>query len=294
MNSRLFQSTTGIVLSISPISETSHVVTWLTSDSGKLVTIAKGAYRPRSMFLGQYDLFYTCEVLFYRAKPLGMHIARECWTINTRAPLRQNWRAACAASYICDLASKNIAISRNEYAVFNLTNKTLDFFVEVSPVPQVLLWYELALVGAIGLSPRLFTCPVCERYLAGKEYNAFCINRGGILCSKCSKDVIPQNKHKNTENASRNIIYIPPDILAMLRRWQNEPSPRFAQTTISTVTQIAVLSEILLSFFTFYANPAPVSRSIAMNLLLQSPFGTYERNKKAEGRLGYNKSVDGR
>lgn len=268
MNSRQFQSTTGIVLSISPVSETSHVVTWLTSDSGKLVTIAKGAYRPRSIFLGQYDLFYTCDVLFYRAKPVGMHIARECWTINTRHQLRQNWRSACAASYICDLASKNIATSRNEPAVFNLTNRTLDFFTEVTPVPQVLLWYELALAGAIGLSPRLFTCPVCERYLAGKEYNAFSINRGGIVCSKCSEDVILQNKNKNTENVSRDIIYISPDILAILRRWQNESSPRFAQTTVCTATQIAVLSEILLSFLTFHANPTPISRSIALNVLL--------------------------
>jgi DNA repair protein RecO (recombination protein O) len=269
MNSRQFQSTTGTVLAITPVSETSHVVTWLTPDLGKLVTVAKGAYRPKSIFLGQYDLFYTCEVLFYRTKPAGMHIARECWTINSRTSLRQNWRAACAASYICDLASKNVVPYRNERNVFELTNRTLDFFTEVTPAPQVLLWYELALAGAIGLSPRLFTCPVCERPLVGKEHNIFSVKSGGLVCGKCSEAGRTQNKGKDAEDVPEYTIPVTPDIFSILRRWQNESSPRFAQTTKCTPSQMAVLSDILLSFLSFHAAPAPVSRAIALNLLLK-------------------------
>jgi phosphoesterase RecJ-like protein len=56
--------TLGIVLSIRPWSQTSHVVTWLTLN-GVITTLVKGALRPKSAFIGQYDLFYTCELVYY-------------------------------------------------------------------------------------------------------------------------------------------------------------------------------------------------------------------------------------
>ena len=51
--------TQGIVLSIHPWSQTSHVVTWLTPDHGPVTTLVKGAVRTKSAFLGQYDLSAT-------------------------------------------------------------------------------------------------------------------------------------------------------------------------------------------------------------------------------------------
>ena len=58
-------------LSIVPWSRTSHVVVWLTP-AGKVTTVAKGAVRPKSWLLGQYDLNYTCDILYY---------AREIWDV---------------------------------------------------------------------------------------------------------------------------------------------------------------------------------------------------------------------
>jgi len=66
-----------IVLRFNPFANTSRVVVWLTRDHGKLATLVKGAQRPKSPFLGQFDLFYTCELLFYaRADRQRAHIAR--------------------------------------------------------------------------------------------------------------------------------------------------------------------------------------------------------------------------
>ena len=70
--------TQAIVLSIHPWSRTSHMVTWLTRDYGRIVTSVKGACRPKSAYLGQYDLFYTCLLDFYRKDRYGVHAIREC------------------------------------------------------------------------------------------------------------------------------------------------------------------------------------------------------------------------
>jgi recombinational DNA repair protein (RecF pathway) len=81
--------TEAIVLRWYPVSETSRVVSWLTPERGRLSTLIKGALRPKSAFLGQYDLFQTCELLYYARPHEGLMITREV------APVRTA-RAACA------------------------------------------------------------------------------------------------------------------------------------------------------------------------------------------------------
>ncbi len=78
-----------IVLRVFPYSNTSRVVSWLTADHGRVATLIKGSQRPKSLFLGQYDLFYTCELLFYRHERDGLHIARECTPLTRRDRLRR-------------------------------------------------------------------------------------------------------------------------------------------------------------------------------------------------------------
>ena len=74
-------------LRISPWSRTSHVVSWLTP-SGRVATLVKGAVRPKSAFLGQYDLFYRCDLLYYARASGDLHALREVTPRNLRAHLR--------------------------------------------------------------------------------------------------------------------------------------------------------------------------------------------------------------
>ena len=87
-----------ICLKISPWSRTSHIVTWLTS-SGIVQTSVKGAVRPKSAFLGQYDLNYTCEIVYYTRARNEVHVLRECTPCNTRDFLRQDHRLFALSDY---------------------------------------------------------------------------------------------------------------------------------------------------------------------------------------------------
>ena len=102
----MIEKTEGIVLRSRPFSRTSRMVTWLTPDFGRVTTVIKGACRPKSFFLGQTDLGYRCELLFYRKERAGAHIAREVFPLDCREALRGNWRASVAASYVCWLLSQ--------------------------------------------------------------------------------------------------------------------------------------------------------------------------------------------
>ena len=89
--------TQGIVLSIHPWSQTSHVVTWLTPDHGPVTTLVKGAVRTKSAFLGQYDLFYRCDLLYYARASGDLHALREVTPRNLRG-IRRRPRARAGSA----------------------------------------------------------------------------------------------------------------------------------------------------------------------------------------------------
>ena len=66
--------TTAIPLACYPYSSSSRIVHWLTRHHGKVSTLLKGALRPKSPFLGEYDLFSTSELLYFQKQ---VHSHRE-------------------------------------------------------------------------------------------------------------------------------------------------------------------------------------------------------------------------
>src|SRR4051812_47007303 len=79
---------TGIILRTRPLTETSLIVQWLTAEFGRIATVAKGARRAKSPFLGKLDLYYEAEFSFARARKSTLHTLREVSLRNPRPFLR--------------------------------------------------------------------------------------------------------------------------------------------------------------------------------------------------------------
>lgn len=118
--------TRGLVLDIRPWSRTSHVVTWLTPDRGPVATLVKGAVRPKSAFLGQYDLFYTCELIYYERARGELHAIREASILDAREHLRGDFRATAFASYAAYLVREHCPHSGEAASWFAFLERTLD------------------------------------------------------------------------------------------------------------------------------------------------------------------------
>ena len=73
----MIQSATGLILRTRPLTETSLIVHWLTPDFGRMATVAKGARRAKSPFLGRLDLFYLADFSFSRSRRSDLHALRE-------------------------------------------------------------------------------------------------------------------------------------------------------------------------------------------------------------------------
>ena len=145
--------TQGLVLAIRPWSQTSHVVTWLTPDHGPVTTLVKGAVRSKSAFLGQYDLFYRCDLLYYARASGDLHPLREVTPCNLREHLRGDWRATALAGYAADLV-KDLAPANAEAAAwFSFLDSLLTRLENTGGSLQKLVRLEMEILQLAGWAP---------------------------------------------------------------------------------------------------------------------------------------------
>ncbi len=247
------EKTEAIVLSIAPYSQSSHVLTWITPRFGRIGTIVKGACRPKSWFLGQYDLFYTCELLFYLREQGSLQTAKECSPLKRRDSLRTDWRACIMASYMCGLISQIAGEGSTHPELYTLLDITLDTIAEREASIQCMTWFELRLLDALGLAPRTHNCAQCSGpVVSGTTHRIhFSHARGGSICARCS-----------SHNA--DTITLTPPVFAMMRSWQKASSPLSACNTASPPAQLAALSNLVGSFAEYHLGFRPRGRVIAL------------------------------
>lgn len=208
----MIDKTPAIALRIDAFSRTSHMVTWITPGRGRIVTSIKGACRPKSSFLGQYDLGTRCELLYYRRERDGVHIARECEPLDGREQLHQHWRGALAAGYLCDLVDRTAQAQLPAAATFRLLDRTLSILHLYGDLTIPISWFELQLLGTLGLAPDFTPCADCiER--EGRHCR-FVLSRGRLAC--------PASPSYRPDGAT---VVMAPGVLDRLRIWQTSDRP---------------------------------------------------------------------
>ena len=148
------EKTEAICLRIVPWSRTSHVVSWLTP-RGKVTTIVKGAVRPKSLFLGQYDLNYTCEIVYYLRAKGELHALRECSPVEMREHLRNDYRNLLLAEHFREIAGDLATYGPEAEEWYELLADALGRLRGPGERLAELLRYELAALRLAGLAPEV-------------------------------------------------------------------------------------------------------------------------------------------
>jgi len=251
--------TEGILLRSALYSETSCIVNWLTPDFGRVATIIKGAFRPRGGFVGQFDSFYTCELLFYHRFGGEVHIAREVTALKTRDAFRRDWRATACASYLTDLVARASHPEAPHPEAYRSLDELLDDLAAHGASPTLIFWFELRLLHALGLAPQLTRCFKCRREIAAAERGVkFQASHGGLLCGACgvtAGDALP----------------MAPDTLAALAGWQRSEHPRGARRTNCSGRQIGEIDRLLGAFLMYHLDMPLPARRICFDLLARKP-----------------------
>src|SRR5689334_17724335 len=131
----MVEKSTGLILRTRLLTETSLIVHWLTSDLGRLATVAKGARRPKSPFRGKLDLFYLAEFSFSRSRTSELHNLREIQLRETHEFLRRDLRFLQQASYCVRLVEQTTETETPLGGVFDLITGFLEVLPKTSPQP---------------------------------------------------------------------------------------------------------------------------------------------------------------
>lgn len=255
MNSKTTK-TEAISLRVIPVTNTSAIVVWLTRDAGRLVTIIKGAYRPKSMFFGRFDLFHTCELVYYTYAREHLHTARESSPLKWRTPFRSDWRACAVASYLCDLIEKVTPWGGPHPQLFALLDQMLDDLAEHGLDLPTLFWFELKLMELLGLAPRLNSCAACGKLVEPAQSRpVFSDAHGGILCRQCHRP----------DRANERVIS--PATIVILLNWQRSNDARMARRTRSSQRQSHEIAVLLGGFLRFHLESGLESRQVAFDIV---------------------------
>ena len=151
----MIESATGIILRTRPLTETSLILLWLTPACGRISTVAKGARRPRSPFLGRLDLFYEADFTFSRSRRSELHALREVSLRETHPVLRHELGYLQQASYCAALIQQATETETPLPAAFELLRGLLAHLPKQSAQPQTIFAFELKLLRELGLTPDL-------------------------------------------------------------------------------------------------------------------------------------------
>jgi DNA repair protein RecO (recombination protein O) len=147
------ERTSGVVLRVRPLTETSLIVHWLTRDFGRLAAVAKGARRPKSPFRGQIDLFYLTDLAFSRSRRSDLHTLREVRLLESHPALRRDLGCLRQASYCAGLIEQTTELDAPLPALFAQFTGLLAQLPRQPPQPQAIFAFEIKLLDVLGLKP---------------------------------------------------------------------------------------------------------------------------------------------
>jgi DNA repair protein RecO len=238
----MIERVTAIPLSCYPWSSTSRIVHWFTREQGKISTLLKGALRPKSPFLGEYQLFGTSELLYYPKRTGSLYLGKECALLIPRNDFRNRWRAALTASYLTALIERSTPDHAPQAELFELLEELLDLTLEFGHQISFLYWAELHLLRELGHAPHFSNCIRCQ----ATEPLGFSAAEGGTICPSCAQthSLITQESPPQLLHILRHLASCPPNQLQQIqmtpteRLQTNQLSARFIEEQLNIPAKI--------------------------------------------------------
>jgi DNA repair protein RecO (recombination protein O) len=151
----MLESASGIILRTRLLTETSLIVLWLTAEHGRIATVAKGARRAKSPYIGKLDLFYEADFTFQRSRRSDLHTLREVALRETHADLRRDLGSLRQASYCTAMVEAATEVETPLPAIYELLRTAIGIVAAAPPLPETILAFELKLLEDLGLAPDL-------------------------------------------------------------------------------------------------------------------------------------------
>ncbi|MFH1305945.1 MAG: DNA repair protein RecO [Candidatus Omnitrophota bacterium] len=178
------QETEGIILRKYCLRETSYILAVFTKAFGKIRGVIKGVRGSSATAGGNLEIFTRCRVLFYRKKKSSLDLITQCEAMEPFLSVRNDIERVTYASYFLELIDAMTDEHDPNEKLYNVLLESLRLMGTFSSAKRIARIFELKMLDALGLSPRLSSCTGCDGEV--KEEAKFSVENGGMLCVQCS------------------------------------------------------------------------------------------------------------
>jgi DNA repair protein RecO (recombination protein O) len=177
--------TRALVLELSDFGEIDRIVTFYTSDFGKVKGIAKGAKKSRKRFGAAMDLFSYVFLSFFTRETSGLARINHCQLLQTFPDIQKDIIRIGFGSYVAELIKEMTAEGVSNQELFNTLIKFFSLLDNFPPKEDYLRIFEMRLLVTLGYHPCLNCCVSCKGELKKGEPLWFSGSQGGVVCASC-------------------------------------------------------------------------------------------------------------
>ena len=176
-----------IIMRIKEFGESDLLVTFFTSDRGKLKGVAKGARRSRRRFANCLDLFCLATLEYETKRKGDLHFLHSGKLIDGFLGVRHDFSSLSLASYMIELTEILFPLGVADNKMFELLKKSF-FALNKEKKDMVRIRFEGRAMALGGYMIDLEKCCYCGRNYIGEGRAVFERSKGGIACLKCGKE----------------------------------------------------------------------------------------------------------
>jgi DNA repair protein RecO (recombination protein O) len=185
MKPRINYKTNAIVLRTLDYGESDRIVTFYTTDFGKVKGIAKGARRSRKRFANTLETFACLQLLFSRRHHDGLALIEEGTVINHYPGIGVDLKKTLYASYMLDVTEQFTVENKRNEEVFCLVQGFLELIDRESVSEDIVRFFEMRLLRLVGYEPVLDRCLACKAPVGNGDFYHFSVQEGGVKCTGC-------------------------------------------------------------------------------------------------------------
>jgi len=185
MNTRVVHRSPAIVLYALDYGESDRIITFYTSEYGKLKGIAKGARRSKKRFSNALEPFSYGNIIFSKKGRGTLSLIEGCDVVNHHANIRGYLEHTLISSYLTELIDKFTPDGKKNSELFQLLLNFLGLIDAGNSSDALIRFFEIRLLKHAGYEPVLDRCLVCRQPLMEKIAYTFITSEGGLKCATC-------------------------------------------------------------------------------------------------------------
>lgn len=188
MNTRIVHKTPAIVLYALDYGESDRIITFYTSEYGKLKGIAKGARRSRKRFSNALEPFSHGNIIFSQKGRRTLSLIENCDVVTHYAHIREDLESTLVSSYLIELIDKFTPDGKKNIELFQLLLNFLRLIDMGNSSDALIRFFEIRLLKLTGYEPVLDRCLICKQPLIEKTAYHFITREGGLKCTSCCQN----------------------------------------------------------------------------------------------------------